>query len=146
VACVSVTPAIWALSVSARKGRTRVGTRTCAERQRASPCAAGVANVAATSAPASRASSGGSTGRSASVTASPVPETRASSAQVGSWPARLLSQTHAWVPFRPPKARLSSSGGGMVTTTAVLGEKLGQTLPNSGTEATWNTNVEDPAM
>lgn len=82
-ACVNATPATWARGVSARKGRTRVGTRTCAGRLRASPCAAGAASAAATSAPASRVSLGRSTGLSASVTTSPVPGTRGSSAQVG---------------------------------------------------------------
>lgn len=93
VGCASVTPATWALGASARRGRTRAGTRTCAGRQRASLCAAGVESVAATSAPASRVSSGGSTDLSASVTAFPVPETRASYAQVGLQPPPLCQAT-----------------------------------------------------
>lgn len=81
--CVNVTPATWAPDASARRGRTRAGTRTCAGRQKASPCAVAVGSAAAASAPALRVSSGGSTGPSASVTAFPAPGTRASCAQVG---------------------------------------------------------------
>lgn len=83
VACVSATPATWAPGASARKGRTRAGTRTCAGRRTASPCAAAVGSATATSAPASRVSSERSTGLSASATTSPVLGTRESSAQVG---------------------------------------------------------------
>lgn len=82
-ACASATPATWAPGASARKGRARAGTRTCAGKPRASPCAAGAGSAAATSAPASRASLGRSTALSASVTTSPVPGTKGSSAQVG---------------------------------------------------------------
>lgn len=81
--CASVTPVTWALGASARRERTRAGTRTCAGRQKASLCAVGAGNVAATSAPVSRVSSGGSTGPSVSATAFPAPGTRASYAQVG---------------------------------------------------------------
>lgn len=98
VGCANVTPATWAPDASARRERTRAGTRTCAERRKASLCAADAGSAAATSAPASRVSSGGSTGPSASVTAFPVPETRASYAQVGLCHLTfVLSQTQAWM-------------------------------------------------
>ena len=82
-ACVSATLASWVPGASARKGRARAGTRTCAGRQRASRCAAGAASAAATSAPASRANLARSMGPSASVITSPAPGTKESSAQVG---------------------------------------------------------------
>lgn len=100
VGCANVTPVTWAPDASARRERTRAGTRTCAERRKASLCAADAGSAAATSAPASRVSSGGSTGPSASVTAFPVPETRASYAQVGLCPLTfVLSQTQP-CPFK----------------------------------------------
>ena len=105
-ACVSATPATWAPGASARKGRARAGTRTCAEKRRASPCAADAGSAAATSAPASRASLGRSMGPSASATTSPAPGTKESSAQVGT-PASTfaLSQAQAWLPFGHPQSR-----------------------------------------
>lgn len=95
VACVSATPATWAPGASARKGRTRAGTRTCAGKRRASPCAAGVGSATATSVPASRVSLGRSTGLSASATTSPVPGIKASSAQVGTLGKHLCSEPGA---------------------------------------------------
>ena len=96
-ACVSATPATWVPGASARKGRARAGTRTCAGRRRASHCAAGAGSAAATSAPALRASLARSTGPSASATTSPAPGTKVSSAQVGA-PASTVALSQS-MPF-----------------------------------------------
>ena len=80
---ILATPATWVPGASARKGRARAGTRTCAGRRRASHCAAGAGSAAATSAPALRASLARSTGPSASATTSPAPGTKVSSAHTG---------------------------------------------------------------
>lgn len=113
--CVSATPATWAASASARKGRTRAGTRTCAARRKASRYAAGAGSAAAVSAPASRASSGRSTGLSASATTSPVPGTEASSAQVGTPDKHLCSE-----PGPAPGAVRTSPKAWLYLTTPVL--------------------------
>lgn len=124
-ACASATLATWAPGVSARKGRARAGTRTCAGKRRASPCAAGAASAAATSAPASRASLGRSTGPSASATTSPAPGTKESSAQVGAPASASLSQARAQVlRGHPPKACLS-----LATTVLLGGEERGSCPP-----------------
>lgn len=122
--CVSATPATWAASASARKGRTRAGTRTCAARRRASRCAAGAGSAAAVSAPASRASLGRSTGLSASATTSPVPGTEASSAQVGTPNKHLCSE-----PGPAPGAVRTSPKAWLYLTTPSSWEATGQALP-----------------
>lgn len=130
---VNVTPVTWAPDASARRGRTRAGTRTCAERQKASLYAVDAGSAAATSAPASRVSSEGSTGPSASVTAFPAPGTRASYAQVGLQPPPLL-------PARPrpgccvdPDLALFRMVVERVMPVTILGEDQGQALLASGT-------------
>lgn len=80
--CAAVSPATWGPAASARRVRSTTSTSVPAVRQRASRCAAAVENAAVTSACATNQSSAKSTAPSASVTTSPVPDTRAYCAQV----------------------------------------------------------------
>lgn len=84
--CASAMPATWGPAVNVRRGPAGRPSPGCAVRWRESPSAAGGGNAAVTSASAMRASSGTSTGPSASVMTSPALDTRESSAQVGAVP------------------------------------------------------------
>lgn len=82
VGCAAVSLGIWEPAASARRVRWTTSTSVPVEKQRASRCAVVVENAAVTSAYAMSPSLARSTAPSANVTTSPVPDTRAYSAQV----------------------------------------------------------------
>lgn len=83
VGCASVSRVTWVPAVSARRARRPACTSAPVAKRRANRSAAGEESAAAASVSATNPSLAKSMGATASVITSPVPDTKASSAQVG---------------------------------------------------------------